>query len=189
MKQRAVFIDKDGTLVEDVPFNVAIERIRIANGAEEALRELAAEGFRLIVITNQPGVALGYYPLSAVDAVWEFLRRHFERVGAPLTGFYACPHDPHGRVPEYAISCECRKPAAGLLRRAAIEHHLDLSRSWFIGDILHDVEAGRRAGCRTVLLNNGHEREWQLNRLRTPDFIVPDLLAAARQIRQAEVLR
>ena len=100
----------------------------------------------------------------------------------PLGGFYYCPHYPAGTVSRYAIACACRKPAPGMLLRALREHDLDAERSWLVGDILDDVEAGRRAGCRTVLLDNGHETEWVRSPPRTPDLVAADLADAARLI-------
>lgn len=179
---KAVFLDKDGTLIEDVPYNVRREWIRLMPGAARGLRTLHAAGYALFVISNQPGVAFNYFSESALDAVSAELARLLKDAGATLTGFYYCPHHPAGRVPAYTRSCECRKPGAALLRRAAVEHGVTLAASWFIGDILDDVEAGRRAGCRTVLLDNGHETEWRTGPLRRPHFIVPDLPTAANII-------
>jgi histidinol phosphatase-like enzyme len=89
-------------------------------------------------------------------------------------------------VPEFAIACNCRKPEPGLLLRAAAEHNIDMQKSWFIGDILNDVEAGRRAGCKTILIDNGNETEWELSPQRAPHYTVDDLLAAAQVIISAE---
>jgi ribonucleoside-diphosphate reductase alpha chain len=97
----------------------------------------------------------------------------------PLAGFYYCPHHPHGSVPAYAVTCDCRKPRPGLILRAAREQGVDPARSWLVGDILDDVEAGRAAGCRTVLLDNGHETEWVLSPARRPDGVAADLAEAA----------
>jgi histidinol-phosphate phosphatase family protein len=178
----AVFLDKDGTLVEDVPYNVDPDRIRLMPGAAEGLQRLHAAGYPLVVVSNQSGVARGLFAEEALVAVEERLRKLLADAGVPLAGFYYCPHHPQGTMAAYAVDCDCRKPAAGLLLRAAREHGYDLGRSWFVGDILNDMEAGRRAGCRTILLDNGHETEWVLSPERTPDFTVSDLAAAARII-------
>src|SRR5215211_6803278 len=182
MIRRAVFLDKDGTLIEDVPFNVDPELIRLGPGAALGLPRLHRAGFRLIVVSNQAGVARGRFAESALRAVHDRLRRLLADLGVPLAGFYYCPHHPEGTVPGYAAGCECRKPSPGLILRAAREHAIDPGRSWFVGDILDDVEAGRRAGCRTVLLDVGHETEWELTPARIPDFTVANLDAAARLI-------
>jgi D-glycero-D-manno-heptose 1,7-bisphosphate phosphatase len=172
---RAVFLDKDGTLIENVPYNVDPAKVALTPGAAEGLAALHNSGFRLIVVSNQPGAALGYFPERALEAVEHRLRELLADSGVPLEGFYYCPHLP-------GAACGCRKPAAGLLMRAAAEKALDLSRSWMIGDILDDVEAGRRAGCRTVLLDNGNETEWHLNDARRPHRMAADLREAARLI-------
>lgn len=182
---RAVFLDKDGTLVENVPYNVDLVRIRLAPGAGPALRGLVALGYELVVITNQSGVARGLFPEAALAGVERQLARLLETEGVRLSGFYYCPHHPEGSVGGFAHACECRKPLAGLLQRAADDHAFDLSQSWMVGDILNDVEAGHLAGCRSILIDNGGETEWEMNPLRTPDFIARNLEEAASQIRAA----
>lgn len=173
--KRAVFLDKDGTLIEDVPFNVDLERIRLTDGAGPALRMLSADGYLLFVVSNQPGVAFGYFGTSALADVERRIAQLLSPFGVAVDGWYWCTHSPDD-------ACACRKPAAGLLRRAAREHGCDLMSSWFVGDILDDVEAGRAAGCGTVLLDNGGETEWNLSPERLPDYRVPNLLSAAERI-------
>lgn len=182
MKHTAIFFDKDGTLLEDVPYNVAPECIRLAPKAEQALAALAGTNARLFIVTNQPGIALGYFSRSALTEVEATLSRIFQQNGVHLSGFYYCPHHPDGTVAPYARHCNCRKPAPGLLLKAAAEHGIDLRRSWMIGDILNDIEAGRRAGCRTILIDNGNETEWQLSPLRKPDYVAVDIEQAAHHI-------
>jgi histidinol phosphatase-like enzyme len=99
-----------------------------------------------------------------------------------LDGFYFCPHHPDGRLRNYALPCFCRKPNPGMLFKAAREHHLNLAESWMIGDILNDVEAGKRADCRAILVDNGNETGWLLTPVRHPNFITNDLLEAAKLI-------
>ena len=185
-RRRAVFLDKDGTLVEDVPYNVDPGLIRMTPGVAEGLARLRDEGFALFVVSNQSGVARGYFPESALGPVEQELRRLLAESGVPMDGFYYCPHHPDGVVEGYAMPCDCRKPQPGMILRAAREHGLDLGRSWFVGDILDDVEAGRAAGCRTVLIDNGNETEWVLTPARRPDFVVTDLREAARRIIDAD---
>ncbi len=182
MNRQAIFLDKDGTLIEDEPYNVDPQRIRLTAGAEAALRALHAAGYRLVVVSNQSGVARGYFQEEELLPVRDRIAELLERADARLAGFYYCPHLPEAPIARYARLCACRKPAPGLLFRAATELGVDLARSWLVGDILDDVEAGRRAGCRTVLLDNGGETEWRRSPLRTPDATVPDLRAAARVI-------
>ena len=187
MTNQAVFLDKDGTLIEDVPYNVDPQLIQLTLGAIEGLQLLDAAGYKLIVISNQSGVARGYFPESALVAVEERSRQMLADAGVPLTGFYYCPHHPDGVVLEYAIACDCRKPAPGLILRAAAEHNINLQKSWFIGDILNDVEAGRSAGCKAILIDNGNETEWESSPERTPHYIVTNLAAAAQVILSADV--
>ena len=171
MSARAVFLDKDGTLVEDVPMNVDPDRITMRPGAAEALGRLRDAGYQLAVVSNQAGVALGAFPERALEAVVERLRTLLDAAGVQLEGFYYCPHHPAGTVPEYRLECGCRKPAPGLVLSAARALGASVEDSWMVGDILDDVEAGRRAGCRTVLLDTGGETEWNVTPARTPDFI------------------
>ncbi|MGE7774886.1 D-glycero-alpha-D-manno-heptose-1,7-bisphosphate 7-phosphatase [Chitinophaga sp. NPDC101104] len=174
--RKAVFFDKDGTLVRDVPYNTDPERIALEPGAGEAVGQLRRRGFALVLVSNQSGVARGMFHEDALQAVRERLE---ELLNVPFDGFYCCPHHPQGTVQPYNRDCSCRKPKPGLLLRAADDLGLELQHCWMVGDILHDVEAGNRAGCRTILLDNGHETEWERNALRSPDFIADNLLEAA----------
>jgi D-glycero-D-manno-heptose 1,7-bisphosphate phosphatase len=182
----AVFLDKDGTLVEDVPYNVDPVKVRLRPGAGPALRRLADGGFALVVVTNQSGVARGLFPQKALRDVEVGLRALLAPFGAELIGFHACPHHPRGSVSPFDRDCECRKPKPGLLLGAALSHGLDLSRSWMVGDILDDVEAGRRAGCRTVLIDDpdspSGETEWREGPYRTPHAVVAGLEDASTVI-------
>lgn len=183
---RAVYLDKDGTLIENVPYNVSPDLIRLGPGADDGLSLLDALGYRLIVVSNQPGVALGYFPECALVAVEKRLRELLSARGVRLADFIYCPHHPDGRVAPHARACDCRKPAPGMIEAAARRHGIDLARSWMVGDILDDVEAGRRAGCRTVLLDNGNETEWLMTPERKPCFLAADLAEAARIIAAAD---
>ncbi len=177
-RRRAVFIDKDGTLVEDVPYNVDPALLAFTPHAAEALRKLSAAGFLLVVVSNQPGVAQGRFDLAALRRLARALTERLAASGVVLSGFYACPHLPaSGSEPR--AGCSCRKPAPGLLLEAADDWAIDLHGSWMIGDILDDIEAGRRAGCRAIHLDVGNETLWQRTPLRLPTATVPDLLAAA----------
>lgn len=175
---RAVFLDKDGTLLENVPYSVDPATMRLLPGVAQGLRLLHAAGYRLIVISNQSGVARGYFPADALAAVEHRLEEMLREWGVCLSGFYYCPHHPEGSVPAYAVACACRKPEPGLVLRAAQDHRIDLAASWFVGDTPADVTAGRRAGCRTVLVGPAQRLAPDLR----PDGMVPDLAAAARLI-------
>ncbi len=177
--KRAVFLDKDGTLVENVPYSVDPARIRLMPGAAHALHALAQAGFLLVVVSNQPGIARGMFQESALRSVERRIRELAGAAGVALAACYWCPHHPDGTVPGYAKSCECRKPAPGMLQRAAREHDLALAESWMVGDILDDVEAGHRAGCRAALVDTGGETEWVWSPLRRPDVVARNLAQAA----------
>jgi D-glycero-D-manno-heptose 1,7-bisphosphate phosphatase len=178
LRRPAVFVDKDGTLIDNVPYNADPALVRFTPHAIEGLQRLATDGFALFIVSNQPGLASG----RIRHAEFDLLRAHIEQRlrdegGISLHGWSVCPH-----APEITPHCDCRKPAPGLLQRAAYEHGIDLARSWMVGDILDDVEAGRRAGCSTVLLDVGHETVWQLTPQREPHHRCPHLLAAAETI-------
>lgn len=178
----AVFLDKDGTLVHDLPYNVDPDRLRLTPGAREATHALRRAGYALVVVTNQSGIARGLFPPAALPPIrarLEFL------LNVTFDAFEICPHHPRGTILEYAVACGCRKPLPGLLLSAARDLDLDLARSWMVGDILDDIEAGSRAGCRTALiLGGGGETEWTRGPHRTPTLMAHDLADAARQICQ-----
>jgi histidinol-phosphate phosphatase family protein len=178
----AVFLDKDGTLLDDMPFNVDPERITLAAGAAEGVRLLTEAGYALVAVTNQGGVARGLFPESALAEVEARVRTLVEDAGGRLLGFYYCPHDARGCVAPFNRACGCRKPEPGLLHRAASELDLALEQGWLVGDILDDIEAGRRAGCRTILLDCGNETEWRLTPSRVPHRVASDLREAAEII-------
>jgi D-glycero-D-manno-heptose 1,7-bisphosphate phosphatase len=179
---KAIFIDKDGTLIHDVPYNVNPDRIVLYTGTIQALASLKELGYLVIVISNQSGVARGYFEEHALEAVKERLGILLGDVG--IDGFYYCPHHPHGTVERYTVECDCRKPQPGMILQAAKDFQVDLSQSWMIGDILSDAEAGNRAGCKTILINNGNETEWEMNSLRKPAYIVKDLVEASQLIQE-----
>lgn len=188
MTHPAVFLDKDGTLVPDIPYNCDPERMTLAPGAGTALRQLQKAGFQLVVVSNQSGVARGYFDLAAVDAMVARLHELCAEEGAPLAAIYVCPHHPDGAVTEFRLACDCRKPLPGMLHRAARELSLELRESWMVGDILDDAHAGNAAGCRTVLIDNGNETLWELARPRLPHHIVRDLTEAAAVIAAVEAV-
>jgi D-glycero-D-manno-heptose 1,7-bisphosphate phosphatase len=187
--KKTVFLDKDGTLVENIPYNADPGLMRLVPGASRGLGALHDEGYELVVITNQPGIAMGRMTLADMDAVEARMRELLAECGLPLGGFYFCPHHPGGRVPEFSVACDCRKPGAGMIFKAAEERSLDLTRSWMIGDILDDIEAGRKANLKTVLIDNGNETEWRHAPERHPDHIVADIVAASEAVLSADITR
>lgn len=182
LNNKAVFLDKDGTLIPDIPYNIDPSLINIEDDVIQGLKILQQQQFRLIVISNQSGVAKGYF--SEKD-----LLRVFERISALLKPhdifideYFYCPHADDGMIAPYAISCDCRKPLPGMFLKAASLMNIDLSSSWMIGDILNDIEAGNVAGCSTVLLDNGNETEWLVSNMRMPYLIAKNMLEAAQFI-------
>ena len=146
---KAVFFDKDGTLIKNVPYNVNPDLIELKIGAAETVQQLKNAGWNVFVVSNQAGVARGFFEPEELKLVWQKLN---ELCGIEFDGFYFCPHHESGIVPQYSFECECRKPKAGLLLQAAREHNLDLKSSWMIGDTRGDIEAGKSAGCQTILV-------------------------------------
>jgi D,D-heptose 1,7-bisphosphate phosphatase len=175
---KAVFLDKDGTLIKDVPYNVDPEKVVFEARVFESLVLLQASGYKLVIISNQQGLALGKFNQNSLDNLIQYFNSVFEENGLTLSGFYYCPHLPATT----SESCKCRKPEPGMLIQAAQELQIDLAESWMIGDILNDVEAGNRAGCQTVLIDNGNETEWVQGPYREPDFTAPDFYSAANFI-------
>jgi histidinol-phosphate phosphatase family protein len=171
-QESAVFIDKDGTLVHDVPYNIDPANVRLTARAGPALRDMKDAGYKVIVISNQSGVAKGLFKERELLPVNERIQTLLAPYGVKVDAFYYCPHGPDD-------GCECRKPKPGMILRAAADHVIDLERSWMIGDILHDIEAGNRAGCYTVHFDNGGETEWVKGDYRQPLYAVKDMAAAA----------
>lgn len=179
MKNKAIFLDKDGTLIPDIPYNVDLKLITLQADAIEGLKRLQAAGYLFIVVSNQSGVARGIFEENMLEGVEQRIRQMLSAHGIELTAFYYCPHHPEGVVPGLNTDCNCRKPEPGMLFTAAEEHHIDLGASWMIGDILNDVEAGNRAGCSTVLIDNGNETEWVSGHHRVPTVIAKSIDEAA----------
>ncbi len=183
----AIFLDRDGTLVHPRHYPSRPEHLRLYEGIGVPLARLRRAGFRLVVITNQSGIARGYFTVADLAAMHEHLARQLEAFGVTLDGIYFCPHHPDGVIAGLAVRCDCRKPRPGMLVRAARELNLDLARSWLVGDILDDVEAGKRAGCLTMLVDLGTEPAPQ-SPLRDPDFVARDTRHALQIIAGVEGL-
>jgi D-glycero-D-manno-heptose 1,7-bisphosphate phosphatase len=176
---RAVFIDKDGTLIKNVPYNIDPALITFEEGVVDGLQMLQENDFKLVVISNQSGIAHGYFTEEEFARACQSITDQLRNSRVLLEGFYYCPHHPDGANDRYRSICTCRKPQPGLLVKAAKDLDIDLSDSWMIGDILDDVEAGKRAGCKSILINNGNETKWILSPKRTPDHIAVNFFDAA----------
>jgi D-glycero-D-manno-heptose 1,7-bisphosphate phosphatase len=181
---RAVFLDRDGTINKEVSFLSDANDVELERGAVEGLKALQCAGFQLVVVSNQSGVARGYFDEKAVKRANGALSRMLAARGVTILRFYYCPHHPEGSVAQYSRVCDCRKPEPGLLLRAAQDADIDLGASYSVGDSARDLSAGRRAGTRTVLVLTGYGRgaleEVEAGGLA--DFVAPDLEVAAKWI-------
>jgi D-glycero-D-manno-heptose 1,7-bisphosphate phosphatase len=177
-----VFIDRDGTLTEEVGYVNHPSRLRLLPRSAEAIRRLNAAGVAAVVVTNQAGIARGYFTEEILHAVNEALATALRREGARLDGVYVCVHHPTDGQPPYRAACDCRKPRPGLLRRAAAELGLNLARSTMVGDKGSDLVPGRSVGAAAVLVLTGYGLgEWEYRRKELPmepDHVAADLLEA-----------
>jgi len=187
MRRPALFLDRDGTLVYPRHYPSRPEELCLYDGVGEALRTFQEAGFRLVVVTNQAGIARGYFKEDDLWRMHTYLAKELAKSGVHLDAIYYCPHHPEGVIPELAVVCDCRKPQPGMLLRAARDLALNLPHSWFVGDILDDIEAGNRAGCRTVLVDLGTEKP-PASLARRPDFIARNTIHALRIIAASEHL-
>jgi len=179
--RRAVFLDRDGVLVADVHHLRRADQLRLLPGVPEALARLRAAGWALVVATNQSVVARGWISEGELRDIHRMLAAMLLDRGVALDAIYYCPHHPEGKVSEYRLVCPCRKPNPGMLLRGAAELGLDLSESVMVGDALSDIEAGRRAGCRTVLMCGGVV-EAEPQAVAASDYVAADIEAAAAWI-------
>ena len=185
MTKPAVFIDRDGTMLDELGYVTPESEIRIYPFTADAIAQLARAGWPVLVITNQGGIALGMYDHAFVDETHARLAETLSRAGAEITRWYYCPHHPEGKVPEFTRVCECRKPGTGMLEAAARDLEVDLAASWVIGDQWRDIELAHRAGARSILVRTGYgrglEADWPAG-IAPPTFVDDDLLAAANHI-------
>lgn len=152
---KAAFFDRDGVINEEVGFLYRIEDLRFLKGAKEAVALLARLGYKVFVVTNQSGIARGYYTVADMEKLHAYMARELEAVGGRIDKFYYCPHHREGKVKEYAVDCECRKPKPGMVLTALREFNLDRKRCFLIGDSERDVEAAEAAGVRGFLFRGG----------------------------------
>lgn len=186
MKQRAVFIDRDGTISEEVGYINHVSRFRLFPYAPAAIKHLNENGWLAIVITNQAGVARGYFSEDTIQAVHGAMTNELKSNGAQLDAIYYCAHHPSVGEPPYRFDCDCRKPKPGLISRATKNFDIDLQKSWMVGDRYSDVELARNAGVKSMFVLSGYGRgEWEHQRAswtEQPDLVAEDLLEAVRFI-------
>lgn len=183
--KRAVFLDRDGTINEDPGYLSKIEQFIFLPQAVEALKLLQEAGFALVVITNQSGIARGYFTIEDLDKVHAYMGECLGSRGISLDGIYYCPHHPEKGLPQYVQSCTCRKPGSALLEQAAQELGIDLSQSYMVGDKMSDIGAGVRSGCKSILVLTGEGKKtwakkenWQYQ----PSYVADNLYRAAEWI-------
>jgi D-glycero-D-manno-heptose 1,7-bisphosphate phosphatase len=187
--EAAVFLDRDGVLIEDSHLLTRPDQMVVFAGVPQALRSLAKAGFKLIVVSNQTVISRGLASEQEVQAVNDHMESLLQSGGAkPLDGIYICPHHPKATLPRYRIACDCRKPRPGLFLQAARDHGIDLPRSFAIGDRITDIIAGAKAGCRTILVQSGKHADAPIESPDAvdvdiePDYTCADLPAAAAWI-------
>ncbi len=186
MANRAVFLDRDGTIIEEVNYLRRIEEMRVFPFSAEALRKLEEAGFLNVVISNQSAIARGILDEADLRIIHEELARRLGKEGARIDAFYYCPHHAEATVEKYRKVCECRKPRAGLIFQAALDLQLDVKASFVVGDRVGDIGAAREAGCHSVLLRTGYGQTAlkELGDLQ-PDYVAENLLEAAEWIIEA----
>lgn len=178
----AVFLDRDGTINEEVGYLSRPDQLRLIPGASRAIRLINEGGMKAVVVTNQSGVARGYFSEEMVETIHGRLDEMLREKGARIDRFYFCPHHPvYGNGP-YKIACSCRKPESGLFLRASEELDIDLARSYVVGDMLKDIDAGKRVGAKGVLVRTGYGRN--VTQTDKPAYIAEDVLDAVKWILQ-----
>lgn len=161
---KAFFLDRDGVLIEEEHYLSDPAKARLCSGAAEALRLMKANGYKVIVVSNQAGIAKGYFTMKELKAVETRINELLAAEGLALDGIYYCPHHAQGSVPEFCMDCDCRKPKPGMLLAAAEDHQIDLAASVMIGDRVSDLNAGLNAGCKAVaLVHTGYGKEQDLS--------------------------
>lgn len=186
MKKPAVFIDRDGTVNEQMGYVNHPSRFVILPGVAEALRMLNDEGYLAIIVSNQSGVARGYFPIELLYNIHSLMEETLLKEGAKVDGIYFCPHYPKGSVPEYSFECDCRKPKTGLIDQACKDFDIDMPRSFMIGDHYTDMELADRLNVKGILVKTGYGSgvvEYNLPSVKSkPCFIAEDLLDAIKWI-------
>jgi D-glycero-D-manno-heptose 1,7-bisphosphate phosphatase len=185
--RKAVFLDRDGTLLEEANYLSELERVVFFPFSVDAVRMLNRADFAVVVVTNQAGIARGIVEESFVGVAHAFMTSRLAEGGAHVDAYYYCPHHPKGIVEAYRRACDCRKPQPGMLKKAADDLGLDLQRSFIVGDKMQDLEAGHAVGARGVLVRTGYGRreEATADRKVQPAAVVDNLMGAVSWMLQA----
>ncbi len=183
---KAVFFDRDGTINEEVGYITDLNKLRLIPGASAAIRRLNEAGFKVVVVTNQAGVARGHFTEPFILETHKLFLEMLRAEGARIDGIYYCPHHPTIGNSSYTVDCDCRKPKTGMIDRAARDLHIDVNASYMVGDKWSDIEMGQRAGASTVLVRTGFGSDEQNNdrpsTVAEPDFISRDISEAVEWI-------
>ncbi len=188
-KLPAVFLDRDGTINVEKEYLHRVADFEFIDGVPEVIRALKSAGYLIIVVTNQSGVARGYYSLDDVSNLHEYIQGELAKSGSAIDAFYVCPHHPTEGRGEYRRDCDCRKGAPGMLLQAAAEHDIDLSRSFMVGDKVADIEAAENAGCKPIMVLTGYGQSESAKLVKDSDELVKgraiicdDIVAAVKEI-------
>ncbi len=190
MKRPAVFIDRDGTINEQMGYVNHVSRFVLLPGTAEGIRLLNRHQYLAIIVSNQSGVARGYFPMELIDRVHAHMKDLLAKEGANIDGIFFCPHYPRGNVPEYSVECDCRKPRTGLVQKACEEFDIDMKNSYVIGDRCSDIELAERSNLQGIMVTTGYglgDIEYVLpNKPFKPLHIARDFLHAVRWIIERE---
>jgi len=193
MKRPALFMDRDGTISEEVGYVNHPSRFRLFPYTADAIKLLNDNGWLAIVVTNQAGVARGYFAEDVIVQIHDQVRKDLENASAKLDAIYYCAHHPSVGEPPYRLDCDCRKPKTGLIDRAAADFDIDLERSWMVGDRYGDIELARNARLHSAFVLSGYGRgEWEFQRSSwklEPEVVAEDLLEAVKTIIERDAAR
>lgn len=185
---KAVFLDRDGVITKEPPYYAhKIDQLVLIPKSAEAIRLLNESGFKVVVVSNQSGVARGYYQEKDIQIYNSEMKRRLEEKGAHIDAIYYCPHYSKATIEKYKIDCDCRKPKPGMLKRAEKDLNLDLKGSFLIGDKMNDIEAGYRAGCKTILVltGQGNDESKKISKMDIkPNYISNNLYTASQIIKR-----
>ncbi|SDP05549.1 D-glycero-alpha-D-manno-heptose-1,7-bisphosphate 7-phosphatase [Selenomonas ruminantium] len=154
--KKAVFFDRDGTLNVDIAYLHRLEDFVWIEGAKEAIKYVNDKGYLAILVTNQSGVARGFYPEEDIQAVYDWMNAELAKIGAHLDALFYCPHHPQGKILQYTKACNCRKPATGMVDEACCHFHINRVKSFLVGDSDNDMECARRAGLTGIYYDGGN---------------------------------
>ena len=180
---RAVFLDRDGVITQEPPhYAHEVSQLKLIPKSADAIRLLNENGFIVIVASNQAGIAYGYYGEEDALLFHQAMKENLAKEGAHIDAIYYCPHHPEAKIEKYRVNCNCRKPKPGMLTRAEKELNINLKQSFIIGDKLSDIEAGKRAGCKTIMVRTGYGVEELKSKEIDCDYVADDLHDAVQHI-------